>query len=146
MIKMTGTRQLLNNIKRMSADAEKIERDSVYLTANAIKNHAVKSIQEVSKGRYGDYEKQGGGIGQRWFSAKGSPPNTDTGHLQRSINIEPLQPQKTMYVGVNADYGVWLEFGTRNMAPRPFMQPAIDANEDTLRNLVAAKYKELLRR
>ena len=146
MIKMTGTRQLLNNIKRINADAEKIERDSVFLTANAIKNHAVKSIQEVSKGEYKNYQKQGGGTGKRWFSAAGDAPNTDTGTLQRSINIEPLQPQKTMYVGVNADYGVWLEFGTRNMAPRPFMQPAIDANEDTLRDIVAAKYKELLRR
>jgi HK97 gp10 family phage protein len=146
MIKITGTRELLNNIKRLGADAEKIERDSVFVTANAIKNHAVKSIQEVSKGRYGPHQKQGGGMGERWFSAAGDAPNTDTGNLQRSINIEPLQPQKTMYVGVNADYGVYLEFGTRNIKPRPFMQPAIDANQDYLEKTVAKKYKELLRR
>ena len=39
----------------------------------------------------------------------------------------------TAYVDTLADYAVHLEFGTRNMAARPFMTPAVEAERDKYR-------------
>ena len=39
---------------------------------------------------------------------------------------------QTAYVAVGANYGIYLEYGTRYMAPRPYMTPAIEAGEAAL--------------
>ena len=144
--RLTGSRELLNKIKRFGGDAEKAEKRAVYLTANAIKNSAVKSINKQSFGKVVNRQKQGGkGTYKHVASKAGDAPNTDTSDLVKSISVEPLQPKKTMYVGVNAEHGTWLEFGTRDMKARPFMQPAMDENENELMELLAQEFRKLLR-
>lgn len=61
----------------------------------------------------------------------------DTGHLRNSIvwktseagtgEIAGVPQPKKMngYVGSGLDYAVYQEFGTRKMAPQPFLRPAI---------------------
>jgi hypothetical protein len=61
-----------------------------------------------------------------------SPPNVQTGHLRRSIASDkpmPLIRRVGLGIGKKAmvNYGVWLEFGTRKMLPRPFLIPALKA-------------------
>ena len=143
-MKMTGAREILRNIKRFGGDAEKLEKQAVFATANAIKNTAVKSIQNQSFGSYVTRYSQGGKAYNHVAAKAGSAPNTDTGNLVKSINTQPLAPAKTMYVGVNADYGTWLEFGTRNMAARPFLTPAMNENDDFLEDYLAKKLKALI--
>lgn len=71
-------------------------------------------------------------------SKPGSPPNTDTGLLARSINTMVLASKNklTLSTGVRSKkrnkfsripvvrYAKWLEYGTRGMAKRPFVGPA----------------------
>jgi len=60
-------------------------------------------------------------------SKPGDPPNIRTGVLRASIATAPTK-QDTVVVGPSsppAPYGQHLEFGTRNMKARPFMQPAL---------------------
>lgn len=58
-------------------------------------------------------------------SAPGESPATDIGNLVNSIGTS--QPQLGVAeVTVNAEYGGFLEFGTSDIAPRLFVQPAID--------------------
>lgn len=142
---MTGAREILNRIKQFGGNAEQAEKRAVFLTANAIKNSAVKSINAQSFGSYVTRYSQGGKPYSHIAAKAGSAPNTDTGNLVKSISVEPLQPAKTMYVGVNADYGTWLEFGTRQMQPRPFLGPAMDANESELMDILAQEYRKLLK-
>jgi len=40
------------------------------------------------------------------------------------ITVTP--PNGSAYVGTNVDYAVYQEFGTRRMAPQPFLRPALD--------------------
>ncbi len=61
-------------------------------------------------------------------SAPGDPPGVVTGNLLNSINSEVSDVQGVVNVG--ADYGIDLEFGTRKMAARPFVQPAVDRLSD----------------
>ena len=61
-------------------------------------------------------------------SAAGEPPKTDTGQLVRNITVDKKNVLN-YDVGSRAKgapYGFWLEMGTRNIAPRPWLKPAYD--------------------
>lgn len=55
----------------------------------------------------------------------------DTGFLRGSIQTEILDPM-TARVSVGAEYGIYVEFGTRYMAAQPYFIPAA---EQVIRNL-----------
>ncbi len=70
-----------------------------------------------------------GKVGKKIFvsSKPGEPPRVRTGNLRASIK-SAWDKQGTRSVAgptLSAPYGKWLEFGTRRMAPRPYMQPAL---------------------
>jgi HK97 gp10 family phage protein len=60
-------------------------------------------------------------------SSPGEPPASDTGNLLNHITHEVLV-EKTVFARVKATvkYAEYLELGTRYMAPRPFLRPALD--------------------
>ena len=58
-------------------------------------------------------------------SAPGEAPAVDTGLLINSIQTAEEGDLRAV-LGVGAEYGIWLEFGTRRMAPRPFLGPAFE--------------------
>ncbi len=60
-------------------------------------------------------------------SAAGNPPNKKKGQLIKSITLKPFETGKSWDVGTNLDYGKFLEFGTRNMAARPWLSAAVEA-------------------
>jgi phage gpG-like protein len=57
-------------------------------------------------------------------SAPGESPATDTGVLMN--NIIARSRELAAEAGTNIDYAPGLEFGTPDIEPRPFLQPAID--------------------
>lgn len=53
-----------------------------------------------------------------------------TGTLRRSINtqVQDFSPTRIVArIGPNTEYAAFLEFGTRRMAARPYMRPALDS-------------------
>lgn len=70
-------------------------------------------------------------------SPPGAPPGVVTGRLRASIATRLIPANAE--VGTKVTYARDLEFGDedRNLAPRPFMRPALERNE--------AKIKEILR-
>ena len=70
-------------------------------------------------------EKHGREYGNHVASAPGESPAIDTGFLANSIQVEA--EGLSAIVGTNADYAMHLEFGTVNMEPRPFYDPAFEA-------------------
>ena len=73
--------------------------------------------------------KTGRTYGKHTASAPGQPPATDTGKLVGSISmrIEDSDGEVLGIVSASAKYAPFLEFGTTNMAPRPFMQPGLES-------------------
>lgn len=65
-------------------------------------------------------------------SAPGEPPATDTGKLVNSIvgDAKVVGKQVQGYLEARTAYAGYLEFGTRKMAARPFMTPAVMRNRD----------------
>lgn len=70
--------------------------------------------------------KSGRMYGAHRASAPGESPAVDTGALKASIAVEMDTPVRAI-VNVGAEYGLYLELGTRWMAARPFLRPAVQA-------------------
>lgn len=62
-------------------------------------------------------------------SAPGDPPAVDTGHLRASISSKLAVDEGGLHarIGSNLNKAVYLELGTRRMAARPFLRPALDS-------------------
>ena len=58
-------------------------------------------------------------------SAPGEAPAIDTGNLRGSISVAMTSPTSAM-VSVGSEHGIYLEYGTRKMAKRPYIRPAVD--------------------
>lgn len=69
-------------------------------------------------------------------SKPGNPPKTDTGRLVNSIYVNA--EDGGVFVGTNVKYGKWLEFGTRYISPRPFLQPALEFHR---KKIIGGLYK-----
>jgi hypothetical protein len=72
-------------------------------------------------------------------SAPGEPPATDTGALIASGRADAVVDGATVeaVVDYRAPYAVHLEYGTRKMLPRPFLNPAIERNRARIGALIA---------
>ena len=69
------------------------------------------------------------------------PPHVRSGDLRRSVRIESVEPLRvTMAVGgagTGVSYAAWLEFGTQDMEPRPFVAPVIERiSAEAITNLI----------
>lgn len=64
-------------------------------------------------------------------AAPGESPNTDTGNLVNSVQVE-RRGVMSQAILVGAEYGVYLELGTDDMEPRPFMGPMAMQLEEEL--------------
>ena len=68
----------------------------------------------------------------------------DTGHLMRSYDhtVRSRGGRTVGHVGTNVEYAIYQEFGTRHMSAQPHFRPAIDAQEDTILDIIG---KETIR-
>lgn len=77
-------------------------------------------------------------------SIAGNPPAVDTGTLRRSITYTVDEKNLVGYVGSvinNPPYGVYLEYGTSRMKPRPWLKPATEKSLETIKRLMAGAVK-----
>ena len=68
-------------------------------------------------------------------SRPGEIPHVDTGTLKRSITRERVAFEER--VGTNIPYGRYLETGTRNMAARPWLRPALIRNRRKIAKIIS---------
>lgn len=77
-------------------------------------------------------------------SAPGEAPATDTGKLVGSI-VADAKGLKA-FVEARSEYAIHLEYGTRNMAARPFLFPAVERNRDRIAQLLRAAVNSAMAR
>jgi HK97 gp10 family phage protein len=71
-------------------------------------------------------------------SAPGEPPRKQTGRLRSSVTYEVLDGELIARVGTNVKYAKWLELGTKNMAPRPWLRRALNESGDEIDRIMGA--------
>tara|TARA_S200002703_G_scaffold154916_1_gene158433 strand:- start:9796 stop:10221 length:426 start_codon:yes stop_codon:yes gene_type:complete len=106
---------------------------AVKRSANLVRNEAVQGInRQTSSGSV--YEKYNP---RRTHTAslEGDYPNTDTGNLVRNIAPEFEDGGRIGFVVSKALYSRFLEFGTRHMAERPFLQPSLEKAKGKIRSI-----------
>lgn len=69
-------------------------------------------------------------------SQPGAPPADPSGHLAAAIAVVRT-PAGDVTVKVDTPYAADLEYGTRRMAARPFLRPAVAATAEPARRKVA---------
>ena len=124
---------IFKNIEALKSKAEAETARAVRATAQAIRNDAIISVKShLSAGKV--YTR---GTVKHVASKPGSPPNQDRGTLTRNIRVT-MNDDLTADISSNAPYSAALEFGTSNMAARPFMTPAVEGQR--------VKHKERLQK
>lgn len=98
----------------------------------------VEATAKKSLAKEGSFMESMRGNVSHWSSQPGDPPATDTGILIGGIthNVKKERGQWIGRVFSGAKYSAWLEFGTKNMAARPFMRPALINNRKKIRGLI----------
>ena len=125
MTSVTGLAAVLKNLEALHSRAEAEAGKAIRTTAQMIRSEAIRSIKSHQSS--GNAYKRGNVT--HTASAPGNPPNQDRGHLARNIRVE-LHDDLTATVGSYATYSESLEFGTRKMAARPFMTPAVEGQRE----------------
>jgi HK97 gp10 family phage protein len=78
-------------------------------------------------------------------SPPGKPPNADTGRLAQSVKVGFNEQDNFVTVGTDLAYGGWLEFGTQDMAPRPWLRPAYFSNVKKIMEMINKAIAETLK-
>lgn len=105
-----------NPIKALRAEVSKVVRR----TAESTEGDAKISMTGPKSGPI--YRRKGG---THQASAPGEAPAVDEGNIFNTTKAAEVN-ETTWVVAVAADEGVWMEFGTRTVAPRPFLGPALE--------------------
>tara|TARA_Y100000114_G_scaffold115597_1_gene109771 strand:- start:8835 stop:9299 length:465 start_codon:yes stop_codon:yes gene_type:complete len=139
-----NTKAVQERIKKRLLDNKKI-MGVVFEASELVKNTAVENIARGAKsGRtYVKYNPRR----THTASAEGQAPATDTGNLIKGISTEIVKKGKTIegIVKANAksengaNYAKFLEFGTVDMRPRPFLFPALEENRRKIITMFAKK-------
>ena len=143
--RLEGAEQLDRNLRQFGVNAQKEIQSAVDATTQQVRSTAIRLIQAQSNGATYDsilrtINGQVVPVGPRagnnlsathTASAPGDPPNSDVGNLASSIHMNPGRLQAVVFS--NMKYAPYLEFGTQNMAERPFLWPAARQNEDEFR-------------
>ena len=120
-MRLKATWQLTDNkLHQLSEEAEGRAHKLIKKTAFTIEANAKKPMMGAHTGRIyriGSVSHQA--------SAPGEAPAVDTSTLINSIGTKMLEKLKAI-VYAGAEYALHLEMGTRYIAPRPFMIPAVE--------------------
>lgn len=115
-----GQTKLLTKINNLGKNIEKGRDLAVKEATLAVHKEAVLVVSENKGGtpaiRYSPKRTV-------TVSKAGAPPHTDRGILRKSIKFNFRAG--VGIVGTNLKYGFWLEFGTEDMEPRPWLSVAV---------------------
>lgn len=133
-VDLASSQKIKNAISQMNVKSEKHLQKFIADAAFTTQTNAVKSIQaSASSGAV--YKRRSI---EHTASLPNNPPNSDTGNLVRNITVGDVAGGKDVGSRSGAPYGLWLEFGTRNTAPRPWLRPAFEA----MLKIIVPKYTQ----
>jgi hypothetical protein len=130
---------IFKSFDKLAAESLSGQVDAVREGTFLIHEISTKSIQDNSSG-----------TPQRRYSPKrtvlvskpGDPPNTDTGRAVQSIKLDFQKAGLIGRVGTNLRYLRDLEFGTKNIAPRPWLSAAVKEASKEIAEIFRKAFKK----
>lgn len=89
--------------------------------SKTLTNHGVKRLRKTIESNSNDVANE---FAKLVKSRAQQLAPVRTGHLKKSIRKKKVKPGR-FTVRVDAFYGIYVEMGTRNMAPQPYLRPAV---------------------
>lgn len=129
-----GMEELNRNMAKLSKNYGKAVAEAGVSGAELVRGAAIKSIQNTSDGGQVTRSRPGGGTYTHTVSAPDQAPNTDTGRLVSSIQVD-VNPFG-IFVGSTLEYAGYLEFGTSIMEERPWLNPALESQRRNIERLM----------
>jgi len=142
-MKVQGVEELQRNMSELSRKFGQEVAKTLFVSGQLVRTDAIKSIQTVSPGAVVNRSRLGGGTVTHTASRPGDPPNTDTGKLVQSIQVEVRSGD--VYVGTGLSYAPHLEFGTKNMQARPWLFPALERNREKITGMIRTAMRKVIR-
>jgi len=132
---MPATIKLKLNLTKLANEMDKASKDKMKEAVNELRNTVLTTLSGPRSGR--TYRVPGT---KKTYtaSAPGQPPAQVTGDLRKSVkgSVEGSGMAVHGKVKASAKHALPLEFGTKNMAPRPFMKPSFDKSLDAIRRIL----------
>lgn len=142
--KILGVSSLQKKLDSINKDSQKVMVKSMQDATFLLHKTAIELVQDNSGGtpqvRYTNGRKRVVNA-----SKPGDPPNTDTGRLVQSIKFDFQDGGLIGRVGTNLRYGSWLEFGTKDMAARPWLSTALSMVSKEVKNIFAKAVKDVFK-
>ena len=138
-VTITGRAALARTLRRLPAALAGPLRDAIAEGAEATREKARANLRAGR--RSGRIYQRGGKLHQA--SAPGELPKSDTESLADSIFVETRGFEAE--VGSDLDYAKGLEFGTRNMAARPWLLPSFEMVKPGIASRVRAAVGKAVR-
>jgi HK97 gp10 family phage protein len=67
----------------------------------------------------------------------------DTGNLRGSIENEVIDNDKSVVIGTNTEYAVYVEKGTYKQRAQPYLTPAVEENKSRIKKLAERELNKI---
>jgi HK97 gp10 family phage protein len=146
-VRVIGRETLKKRLAALQDEVTGSVKQAVLDGGNLIRDDIVESMRAPKSGRV--YEVPGTTTPYT-ASAPGDAPAVATERLIRGIEAMPERDDLAVTVGVheltNVEYAEHLEFGTRSMAARPWLFPALERNRARLKRRIDEAVRRALAR
>lgn len=139
-MKVVNEKEFTNKINKQSKDVQKNLIRAVRIATTETRNVAVTSI--VSNPRSGATATRYNPTRIINISKEGDAPAGDTGFLASNIHLSISTDGMSGEVESRASYSAALEFGTIDMAARPFLQPALEQGKQKYQRMFIKSVKD----
>lgn len=123
-ISVDGLQETRAALEKFGIDADKVIGEAIEAIAVNVQGIAVRKIQRGPATGMVYPPIQGIRGKPHQASAPGEPPMSDSGRLASSVRHVPSGLESE--VGTDLEYGGFLEFGTRDIAARPWLMPSLE--------------------
>jgi hypothetical protein len=136
-----------NNLKKVNDAISKAEKQKLFEAGSVVRTKTLEVLSGQRSGR--EYRKPG--TKKTYIaSAPGEPPAVRFGRLRTSVLMKLIKRfgSHASYVGIpnrtksgeKLAYGVMLEFGTYNMAPRPWLSVAFKQSRHEVKKILSSRW------
>ena len=127
--------EYISNVDEIVKNMDKAKYEKLLAASEFARNRLVEKLGGTRSGR--TYTVPGTSVTYT-ASAPGEAPASRTGQLRGSIEYEIATDNA--YIGTPLEYGLHLEKGTLNMAPRPWLKPTLIENQKEIQDILGSEW------